>query len=128
VRNCCRSGQVYYSCVDSLFVSRLGYERLQVSGLLGSGQPGSLRLWRYTTGWRYSGSITGARRRALRRGGSAPVGRSGQWMHRKARTQIGEGHAPTAEEYLAHVERVSPYRHGVRGADGRVSPWVIEGG
>jgi hypothetical protein len=120
--------EVYYSCVDSLFLSRLGYERLQVSGLLGSGQPGSLRLvevhdWMEIFGlnhWRTPG-----------RSVAAGVPRSGAsaWLHRKARTQIGEGHAPTAEEYLAHVERISPYRHGVRGADGRVSPWAIrEGG
>jgi hypothetical protein len=119
--------EVYYSCVDSLFCSRLGYERLQVSGLLGSGQPGSLRLvevhdWLEVYGlnhWRTPSRYV-----------AAGVPRSGPsaWMHRKARTQVGEGHAPTAEEYLAHVERISPYRHGVRGADGRVSPWEISDG
>jgi hypothetical protein len=119
--------EVYYSCVDSLFCSRLGYERLQVSGLLGSGQPGSLRLvevhdWMEVYGlnhWRTPSRYV-----------AAGVPRSGPsaWMHRKARTQVGEGRAPTAEEYLAHVERISPYRHGVRGADGRVSPWVVEEG
>jgi hypothetical protein len=115
---------VYYSCVDSLFVSRLGYERLQVSGLLGTGQPGSLRLvevhdWLELYGINHWRSPTRYVAAGVPRSGSGP------WMHRKARTQIGEGHAPTAEEYLAHVERISPYRHGVRGADGRVSPWRI---
>jgi hypothetical protein len=116
--------EVYYSCVDSLFVSRLGYERLQVSGLLGSGQPGSLRLvevhdWMEVYGlnhWRTPSRYVAA---------GVPRAVPSAWMHRKARTQVGEGHAPTAEEYLAHVERISPYRHGVRGADGRVSPWEI---
>jgi hypothetical protein len=119
---------VHYSCVDSLFVDLSAIVAWLMLVTFSEGEPGRLRLvevhdWMDIFGlnhWR-----TPSRRVA------AGVPRSGAsaWMHRKARTQVGEGHAPTAEEYLARVERISPYRHGVRGADGRVSPWVIrEGG
>jgi hypothetical protein len=100
--------------VDSLFVSVWAMSDYRYPVCSASGQPGSLRLVEVHD-WLESLRINHWRTPSRYVAAGVPRSAGAQWMHRKARTQIGEGHAPTAEEYLAHVER---YRHGVRGADG----------
>jgi hypothetical protein len=123
--------EVYYCVTDSLFVSRLGYERLQTSGLLGSGQPGALRLvqvhdWMEIYGLNHYCVPDKYVCAGSPQSGGIEVRPDGwTWLRRTVRQAIAEGHAPTAEEVLAHVERVAPYRHGMRQEDGRVSPWRI---
>lgn len=121
--------EVIYSNTDSLFVTGTGYMRLLRYGMVGSGEPGRLRLqevlpWieilgisHYRTpgrtvcaGWIGSGSPTD--------GGRAP-----DWYAETAGAAFAERRAPGPFERKGPKERIAPYLHGVRGPDGRVEPW-----
>jgi hypothetical protein len=123
---------VYYTHTDSLFVSESGYWNLFVNDMIGGGRPGKLRLtaaldWieilgvsHYRTpGWTVCSGVVGSGRAAM---GDAAK----RWYAESVGSALGEHRPPRPVEYRGAKETVRPYRHGVRGADGRVSPWRME--
>lgn len=123
--------QCFYCDTDSLFLDGVGFGRLADSGLIREGVPGELRLvgvhdWMEIYGVRHyrvpcrtvcAGNST--------KGAASESPGAGNWRRRTAAESVVLGRSPSAEEVLERVERVSPYRHGVRGAGGIVAPWEV---
>lgn len=129
----CAAGRqnVFYCHTDSLFVSEAGFGRLSEAGLVGQGGPGTLALkatWQWIeilgiSHYRVPGRTVCA---GVVGSGGEGVGKSlAQWMPGTAGQFAAEGLPPQPVQYRAPGERHTAYRHGVRGEDGRVSPWRV---
>jgi hypothetical protein len=109
----------------------MGFRRLGDNGMVKDGRPGELRLvavhdWMEIFGVRHY--RVPCRTVCAGQPQSAPVptgGEAGTWRRRTAAESIAVGQSPSTEEVLERIRRVSPYRHGVRGADGVVTPWEV---
>lgn len=124
---------VYYCDTDSLFVSKLGRDRLLASGQLNAGRMGSLRDvachdWCDFSGIKYYRTPKGL----------VCAGVSNHWLQQtengyrywspeKVVDSVAHAHAPDARllPYTVPLER--PYRHGIVHNDGRITPFVREG-
>ena len=123
--------QCYYCHTDGCFLGRVGYGRLRDAGLVAGPGPGKLRLvavhdWLEVYGlnhYRVPGRTVCAGQPTQRL--PRESAEAGSWRMRTVGEAIGERTRPSAEEYLCHVLRVRPYRHGQRGPDGTVEPWRL---
>jgi hypothetical protein len=124
-------GEVYYCHTDSLFVSELGFNRLCEGRLVGDSVPGKLTL-KAKHGWM---DIHGLSHYHLptrtvcagvvgSAGGKGEDG-TGPYYGDTVGTALAESRPPLPILYRSAAEHMQPYRHGIRGEDGRVTPWRI---
>lgn len=124
--------EVYYTHTDSLFLSEIGYRRLLDAGMIGTGEPGKLRLcavweWMEILGishYRVPGRTVCSG--VVGSGGVGGESAPGGYYPESVGSALAGRHPPQPVEYRGPPEAIRPYRHGVRGADGRVSPWRME--
>jgi hypothetical protein len=124
--------QVYYCDTDSLFVSQAGMERLLAANWIQTSAlgylqikegPATLRIYGQKH-YDMDGRLTCA---GLPRGVLSDAGDGEHYWYTEAPAgALYHGHRPEAVSTLGTYARAEPYRHGVVGTDGIITPYRLE--